>query len=193
MQPNQSLELEIPTAKSKRGGITFAAPAEVSATLIDADGETIGENPAGTPEANNFFRYIVVDKPVKAGTWKLKLENTGEKETEVWVIPVFDTNPLNLEFTEIKIQDSGRISLRAKLTNEANTVKGATVTVKVQGQDKEINLVDDGTHNDGGANDGMYGGLTEILQPAEYSIEAKANAGGLNVTTSTALTVGKPN
>jgi hypothetical protein len=40
-----------------------------------------GKNLAGSAEARGFFRTIYVDRNVTAGTWKLRLENTGTLET----------------------------------------------------------------------------------------------------------------
>ena len=190
LQPNQSIELEIPTAKAKRGGIAFFAAPGVSASLVNPEGETLGENLAGTPESNNPFRYIVVDKPIAAGTWKLKLENTEAKENPVVLAPVFDTNPLALEFTEIQIRTDKSVKLQAQITNDGAVVKGASVLVKVSGQAAEIALFDDGKHDDGAANDGIYGALTPKLLPgAEYLIEAVASVGGASVSASANLII----
>jgi hypothetical protein len=106
--------MEIPTSKSKRGAIGFFAPSKISATLTDAGGELLGENTAQTAEAKAMFRYIVVDKPIAAGTWKLKLENTGEAESLAFIVPVFDTNPLALEFVEIQKQADGTSKCRRR-------------------------------------------------------------------------------
>ena len=58
------------------------ADANISATLYNEKGEIAGKNLTKTPEANAWFRSIYVDKNVNAGTWKLKLENTFDKELE---------------------------------------------------------------------------------------------------------------
>jgi pimeloyl-ACP methyl ester carboxylesterase len=194
LKPNETMEIEIPTVKGKRGGIAFTALPQISATLIDADGEIIGENLAETPEANGFFRYIVVDKFVKNGTWKLKLENTADVENNVIFVSAFDTNPLSLEFTEIQVQTSGAVRLQVKVTGENGAaIKGAKVTVQIQGQSKEIVLFDDGGHGDEEENDGIYGALTDSLAPAEYSIQAKVAASGLSAAADAFLTVSRTN
>jgi pimeloyl-ACP methyl ester carboxylesterase len=81
LAPKQSVEIEIPVAAGSADfGVTFMADALVSATLLDGAGAARGRNLAGSPEARGFFRTIFVDKGVAAGTWKLRLENTGALE-----------------------------------------------------------------------------------------------------------------
>jgi hypothetical protein len=81
LAPKQSIEIEIPVAAGVANfGITFMADALVSATLADDRGAARGKNLAGSPESRGFFRTIFVDKNVTAGTWKLRLENTGTLE-----------------------------------------------------------------------------------------------------------------
>ena len=81
LAPKQVVEVEIPVAAGAADfGVTFMAGALVSATLADDKGTARGANLAGSPEARGFFRTIYVDKNVSAGTWKLRLENTGTLE-----------------------------------------------------------------------------------------------------------------
>jgi hypothetical protein len=49
----------------------------------------VGKNLTKTPEASGWFRSIFVEKDVTKGTWKLKLENTSDKEFEA-VIAAWD-------------------------------------------------------------------------------------------------------
>jgi pimeloyl-ACP methyl ester carboxylesterase len=76
----QVIEVEIPVAAAESFGVTFMASASVSATLVDEKGSVRGKSTAGVPEAAGFFRTIYVDKAVTAGSWKLRLENTGKVE-----------------------------------------------------------------------------------------------------------------
>jgi hypothetical protein len=79
----QSVEIEIPVEAANNFGLTFMADPSISATLIDDKGVVIGKNLTKTPEAGSWFRSIFYDKPItNAGTWKLKLENTSDREFE---------------------------------------------------------------------------------------------------------------
>ena len=79
----QSTEIEIPVEQTLNFGLTFMASPEVSATLLNEKGVIVGKNLTKTPEANAWFRSIFVEKNVSAGTWKLKLENTSNRELEI--------------------------------------------------------------------------------------------------------------
>jgi hypothetical protein len=57
------------------------ANSEVSATLINDKGATVGKNSNGAPESKSMFRSIFYDKAVMNATWKLRLENAGTFET----------------------------------------------------------------------------------------------------------------
>jgi hypothetical protein len=81
LAPRQAVEIEIPVANAAANfGVTFMADPLVSATLADERGGVRGKNLAGSPEARGFFRTVFVERDVAAGTWKLRLENTGTLE-----------------------------------------------------------------------------------------------------------------
>jgi hypothetical protein len=82
LAPKQTIEVEIPVAAGAANfGVTFMAGASISATLLDDKNAARGTNPAGSAEARGFFRTIFIDKNITAGTWKLRLENTGTLDT----------------------------------------------------------------------------------------------------------------
>ena len=80
LAPKQSIEIDIPAQAGQNFGLTFMADPAVSATLIDAAGAVVAKNLSGSPEARSLFRSMFVDKAITAGTWKLRLENTGTAE-----------------------------------------------------------------------------------------------------------------
>ncbi len=82
LTPKQTVEVEIPVEAANNFGLTFMADPLVSATLFDEKGTLVGESLAKTPAAYAWFRSIFFDKPTVAGKWKLKLENTSERELE---------------------------------------------------------------------------------------------------------------
>jgi hypothetical protein len=85
LAPKQVSEIEIPVESSTNFGLTFMADAEISATLYNERGEIVGKNSVNTPAAATWFRSIFVEKGVTGGTWKLKLENTSDRELEAVV------------------------------------------------------------------------------------------------------------
>jgi hypothetical protein len=80
---NGVVEIEVPVETAAKFGLTFMAIPSVSATLVDASGVVGGKNLSDSPEANQWFRSIFVDRPTTVGTWKLRLESTADRETEV--------------------------------------------------------------------------------------------------------------
>jgi pimeloyl-ACP methyl ester carboxylesterase len=82
LSPKQSVEVAIPVSAANNFGVTFMASSDVSTTLMDDKGVIVGQSLTKTPEASAWFRTINVDKPIEAGTWKLKLENSSNFEHE---------------------------------------------------------------------------------------------------------------
>jgi hypothetical protein len=85
LAPKQSVEVEIPVESAQNFGLSFMADTQISATLVDEKGAVVGKNEAKTPAAATWFRSIFFDQPTVAGTWKLKLENTSDRDLETVV------------------------------------------------------------------------------------------------------------
>lgn len=81
--PKETIEVEVPVGAVTNFGITFMALPFVSATLLNDKGAVVGKNLANTAEANSWFRSIFVDKGIAAGTWKVRLENASDRESDV--------------------------------------------------------------------------------------------------------------
>ena len=86
LQPKQSVDIEIPVSAALNLGITFMADPRIGAALIDEHGVIVGKNAAGSAESRPWFRSIFFDKTTTVGTWKLRLENTGNDESEVLIV-----------------------------------------------------------------------------------------------------------
>jgi pimeloyl-ACP methyl ester carboxylesterase len=83
--PKGVVEIEIPVEQALNFGLTFMAANEISATLFNDKGAIVGKNLTKTPESNAWFRSIYVDKKTTSGVWKMKLENTSDRELEAIV------------------------------------------------------------------------------------------------------------
>lgn len=81
--PGQTLTVAIPVEEARNFGLTFVAANSVSATLIDDRGEVVASNRSDTPEANQIFRSIFVDRATSKGSWKLTLESKDRADREV--------------------------------------------------------------------------------------------------------------
>jgi hypothetical protein len=80
LAPQQALEIELAVPAGANFGVTFMSNPKVSATLFDDKGAVQGKNLADSPESRGLFRTIFVERGITAGTWKLKVENTGAQE-----------------------------------------------------------------------------------------------------------------
>jgi hypothetical protein len=183
LQPKQVLEVEIPVSASPNLGLTFVAAPTVSATLIDAAGAVAGQSPANMKDANAAFRSIFVERPVVAGTWKLKVENTGTLESFVAIAAWADANPVQISVTAGRLDARGQAPVQVKVINNGSPAMNATVTGKVFGVEGVIEFFDDGKHGDGTANDGVYGASIDKLKKGEYAAEVTVKSNGQTMTT----------
>ncbi|MCB1026103.1 MAG: hypothetical protein KDB79_17025, partial [Acidobacteria bacterium] len=78
--PKQTVEIEIPLEAAPNFGITFTANPGVSVSLMNDKGVLVSRNLKDSPLANMTFRMIMTNRPVTRSVWKLKLENTTDRE-----------------------------------------------------------------------------------------------------------------
>lgn len=83
VKSGEASEIELPVTAGSRMAINFFAPENVSITLTDETGTVVGKSIAGESGSEGIFRTIYIDKAFKAGTWKIKVENTGQLEAGV--------------------------------------------------------------------------------------------------------------
>jgi pimeloyl-ACP methyl ester carboxylesterase len=84
--PKQVMDVEIPVTAIKNLGITFMADPLVTASLMNSSGTVVGKNLAGTPESRGYFRSMFIDQPIAPATWKIRFENTSDREVEVYAV-----------------------------------------------------------------------------------------------------------
>lgn len=86
LAPKATVDVEIPVGAASNFGLTFMADRSVGASLVNGGGTVVGKNDAGSPGSAGIFRSIYFDKPVEAGTWKLRLKNTSDGEKEIVLV-----------------------------------------------------------------------------------------------------------
>lgn len=79
----QSIDVELVVGTVRNFGVTFMAQSGISATLLNDKGAVLAKNVADSREARSWFRSLFVDGGFVAGTWKLRLENTGSLDADV--------------------------------------------------------------------------------------------------------------
>ncbi len=189
--PKQTAEIEIPVREGTSAGIVMTAMSYISATLTDETGAVVGTSPVNTGGLLGYFRTITVQKPIKNATWKLKIENTANIEATV-LVAGFANNGATDNFTVEagKPSPAGTVPLTAKWTQNNAPVLNAKITATIVKQSASIEFFDDGKHNDGAANDGIYGAATEKLVNGEYFVEANATANNQTKVAVAQITVG---
>ncbi|HEV2863084.1 MAG TPA: choice-of-anchor X domain-containing protein [Pyrinomonadaceae bacterium] len=181
--PGQSAEVPVQIGGKGDAGVTFVAPPAVKVSLVGADGTA--REPA---EAAGPFQTFY---PEDAGSWTLRFENGGDAEAAASAT-VWANEPVSLavEFTELQRQADGGLRLQAKVTAGPEAVKGAVVSVRLDGQPNEISLRDDGKHGDGAPGDGLYGATTGKTRTGETFVEVKAFSNGVTATAAAFVTAG---
>ncbi len=179
LQPKETREIEIPADEADSIGVILIGTAAVAGTVKDADGKIIGEIKGGLDAYKNPFRVLNFDNEAKNSVYKLKLENLGGEEENVFV-GAWAENKNTSRFTVEagKPGANGTITLQAKLSENGSPVLNARITAEIVGQTNEITFFDDGKHGDAAANDGIYGAMVGKPGKGEYYIEARAETGG---------------
>lgn len=191
LQAKETKEIEIPVRDGKHAGVLIVASTAVVATLLDQTGAIVGKSVYDRPDApRDLFRTINVDRDVKNGVWKLRLENFDASRTTVFVAGWTNNGATSALTIEAGKPAAGSVPLQAKWTENNAPVTGAKITGKIAGQETVIEFFDDGRHGDGAENDGIYGGKVERLPKGEYFIEARAEANNQTKMAVAPITIG---
>jgi pimeloyl-ACP methyl ester carboxylesterase len=76
--PKQTVDIDMPVDAASNLGVTFFANSSVTVSLINERGVIITKSASTSAFANTMFRSLFAYKPVSAGVWKLKIENTSD-------------------------------------------------------------------------------------------------------------------
>ena len=170
IEPGQTAEVPVSVDDKGDAGVTFVAPPSVEVSLVGADGSAHGA------EASGPFRTFHLEG---AGSWTLRFENTGDAAADVFAaVWANERGALAVEFTELQRQAGGTLKLQARVTAGAAAVKGAAVSVRLDGLPAETFLHDDGKHGDGAAGDGVYGATNVKAGAGHTFVEVKAFSNG---------------
>ncbi len=80
LEAEGTMDIDISAVGAANLGVTFVAESSVSAFLIDPTGVIRSKNEAGSEIADSDIRSLFCNKPVAAGTWKIRLKNTSKDE-----------------------------------------------------------------------------------------------------------------
>jgi Mg-chelatase subunit ChlD len=157
---------------------------DMDLSLIAPDGTTIDySNVSSHPNVSyvdgGTYKVFTVDLP-KTGEWQLVVTGVNVPaggETYHLLITVASPIQLNITTDKTSYSTGDVIHIQSSLT-DFSAIIGATVTATIEapnGSEKQIQLYDDGLHNDGEAGDGAYANNSSILALAgSYTISVDA-------------------
>jgi hypothetical protein len=130
---------------------------DTSTAFIDRDSKTIIYT-VGSPEP---------------GAWKLHVESQPGTPAQRYVIipSVMSDTTCDLEVTPSAARPGQELTVRASVASAGSGIPGAAVTAAVlgpSGAEDELTLHDDGMHNDGAADDGIYGAGYVAVEEGPY-------------------------
>ena len=154
---------------------SMAAQSDLSLVLTDPDGRQIDRTVAASDPLLSFdametepgdkFQEYEVTLP-HTGIWTLGITSTGNISAPgvVYFATVTISNALNLQGqSQQELYQPGEPAvITATLAVGQTPLPGAQVSVQVSNFDTrlaQVSLFDDGAHQDGGTNDGLYGGV----------------------------------
>ncbi len=109
------------------------------------------------PEVMPFALYRVV-QPLP-GRWLMVVENRGTvpAKARVYALPE-DGQTLAVSTTQMQVVRGKPVTLQASWTMDGEPVRGGTLVAEVaaEGGYRSLSLADDGRHDDGQSNDGLY-------------------------------------
>jgi hypothetical protein len=155
LAPGESRDLALPVRDGRRLAVLLRAAPGMAASLRDPAGAEVRASPAGGPAQG--LRSIGVESPAP-GTWTLRLSSQEQTAATVSVQVQLGEPELR---AAAELTGSGQArSARLTLARGGAPATGATFRARVlraDGSIAEVQLVDDGLHDDGAAADGVYG------------------------------------
>ncbi len=200
------VEVEIPVPEAAHLGVTVIAPSFVGSALHDEAGAVVNEVRAHSSDAEQLYRNRHVNSP-STGMWHVALvnEDTSSATTVIPVAAWVRDTPVTFDLDarwrpssggSKRNRRAGQIEVGVSLADHDDPLVGADLTAGIVGpagaEFIELDLVDDGEHGDGEANDGVYGGVTAALPAGGYSVGVEAEIGGASRFVSRLLAVGGP-
>jgi len=143
---------------------------KLNLTLIDPMGTgidpiVVAHNPNMKYNASSDSQYYIIDNPA-SGNWTVQVQGTNCLNIgDEYTIQVFGTTNDNISLGLYLDRDAYLTGQEVKISTSiyevATPIIGATVTTEVEGPggNHQLMLYDDGLHNDGQKNDGLYANI----------------------------------
>ncbi len=176
---NETQTITIPINSGDAMHIMSFVGRNVTTEILSPDG--IVADKIDTSDARSFeiFRNQTAD-PVVPGDWKFRIKNNRADSALIFFWSTIDNSDFNLTMKISKTSNNGiiikdTVSISGQ-TKPADSVKANVIDSR--GQISFIDLFDDGNHNDGAANDGIYSGTAASLPDGKYALNSTAYYSG---------------
>lgn len=139
---------------------------ELTLILVDSTGHTLADTDSGVTILSTTMGMgwtTIFDVALLAtGTWSYQIEGSDLSESSQYRLYLVPETPIILNTALPEWQGNGAVlNLSATLVDDSSAqISGASVIANVilpDGTEEQIDLFDDGSHNDGSAGDGEYG------------------------------------
>lgn len=166
LSPGQSQQFEFNVFQAESLGITLVTSnKDLQLQLIQPDGQSISKDAPGIQyqefslEGSNLKGYQINN--MLAGKWIVSVDGTASSEESSFVVSATPSTPIVLQpiLPEWR-PNQNSVEISTKVSIENTPVIGGALSVLVirpDGSSHPLDLFDDGIHQDGGANDGIYG------------------------------------
>lgn len=166
--------------KIVKGHNNFSLPIDATvkniSMILDADKNNAkfeiigpGQRPQIIESNRKGYREIRITAP-KAGMWQLKINNTSSRNLSFTVSA--DTGMYLDAFPQV--YTNGELWLGGTFADGVRPVAGARVRLLGVGGAPEVELFDDGMHEDGAEGDGVYSGCVKLKSNKEFPINLQA-------------------
>jgi triacylglycerol esterase/lipase EstA (alpha/beta hydrolase family) len=172
-----STDIQLPISRPQQIGVLLAAPAAVSAQLIDPAGLVVASTPGSTTSDPDYLYDLGPVALPATGIWTLHLVNNGASVATAFPSAWEVGDPLSLQLQSLQADSTHHVEIAAQLANGANAILGAKVTATVQGitgSAETLTLT--------GSGNGIYSATTTSLAPDSYEVVVSASGSGFSRT-----------
>lgn len=182
--PGQSQIIQLPQIGGTGLNILLTNMLQVDASLLNPDGNVV-DTVDGNDGRNSIFASMS-DNNLMIGVYTLELSHSGTDTKTIMVTSQVENDPVELV---LSVTDTQTNAKRVSVTfeHDEQAIINASVTVQAvdeAGLEATFELYDDGDHDDGAANDGVYSNSFTPSVSDYHLIQVMAEGGEITRMTS---------
>jgi hypothetical protein len=166
------MKVDVPAGLTRIRTI-ISAPITVGNSLIGPDNIVYDSILSQSGAAKEQYRTFTINDPLP-GEWTIEIRNRNFESEERVLVAVEETgSPIELQMGVSGPDSSRRLTIYAKVVDSGKILKDLEMNAEFQyvGLSSNIyQMYDDGEHNDGLPNDGIYAASSSSLTPGGHLI-----------------------